>query len=103
MATERNLILARLDGTAGRGVFAEAPVEVIAQELRKITTDPELLGTASGHALAGYLDASSGAGWAGKMKSEVLDAAGADPAVRDEWCAGAQERQLPKPPQHDED
>ena len=82
MADPERILLARLDGTAGHHAMNDSATDVAVAALRAITTDPNLLGHASGTALGAWRADTVSAHW-GRAKSRLLDAAGADPAVRD--------------------
>lgn len=91
MATAENLLIAALCGVAGRAVHAKAPRDVAVAELRKLSTDPRVLGIAAGGELGAW-QANPVRYWSAKDKADLLDAAGADPEVRDAEAAAVRAR-----------
>ncbi|MBZ5736515.1 hypothetical protein K8Z61_18645 [Nocardioides sp. TRM66260-LWL] len=97
MGLEQDRItIARLCGTARRLAAARTPIDQAVTELHAITRDPRLLGQASGSELGGWQADPIRTCW-GQRISRLLDAAGADPAVRDEWAAWARGERLAPP------
>ncbi|OKI52845.1 hypothetical protein [Micromonospora sp. CB01531] len=84
----QRLVLAELSGVAGRygnGVDRDAPREVAIASVRRVTSDPQLLGIQAGVALADPQGISG-------PTVELLRAAGADMAVAEAHAAEVRAR-----------
>lgn len=82
---------ASLDGVARRLLRERADRDTAIAELHEITTDQRLLGLAAGTALGAWRH-DPVIGRDGDRVARMLDAAGADPAVRDLRAAEVQQR-----------
>lgn len=85
------IIRAQLDGTARNLLWRKVPQPEAVAELRKITTDPLLLGEAAGAALGAWRY-SPVAGHAGDKVAALLIEAGGDPGAMDKRAAVVQEQ-----------
>lgn len=84
MARPDDLATARLDGTARRLLREKIDRDTCLTELHAITTDPRVLGTAAGTALGAWQATKS---YDSDRVARMLEAAGADPDVRDQVAA----------------
>ena len=89
--TDEGVVVARLDGAARRLLRDQADRDHAIAELHSITTDPRLLGIAAGTALAAWRR-DQVVGHDGDRVARMLEAAGADPQVRDETAAATLRR-----------
>lgn len=85
------VVRAQLDGHARFLLRAKVDREACVESIHQITTDPVLLGQASGSALGAWQH-SPVTGHDGDKVSRMLDAAGADPVYRDQAAAETLQR-----------
>lgn len=77
---DEGIVRAQLDGAARRLLHLKVDYAEAVEALRKITTDPRIMGVAAGRALAGW-ERSEFAGYHGDRVADLLLSAGADPEV----------------------